>query len=182
MENIKTIINKINKRSKNMSTETYEATIQGLKDIHDDENPVKYWLSVLLDDKRERKLFVEQNCREMNKGERVKVTGYIIKKPGSINQTCIKIEKVDWNDAQTSTPATSAPSPSAPVSSGQAVNPSADQWKEKYRLTMSNLLSSVLPARSTEEYDAVFLAVDRIAKRILSPAVVNEPPSEDVPF
>jgi hypothetical protein len=47
---------------------------------------------------------------------------------------------------------------------------------------MSNLLSSVLPARSTEEYDAVFLAVDRIAKRILSPAVVNEPPSEDVPF
>jgi hypothetical protein len=24
-----------------MSTETYEATIQGLKDIHDDENPCK---------------------------------------------------------------------------------------------------------------------------------------------
>jgi hypothetical protein len=31
MENLKTIVNKINRRSKNMSTETYEATIQGLK-------------------------------------------------------------------------------------------------------------------------------------------------------
>ena len=44
MENLKTIVNKINRRSKNMSTETYETTIQGLKDKHDQENPVKNWL------------------------------------------------------------------------------------------------------------------------------------------
>ena len=39
------------------NVESYEATIQGLKDIHDDENPVKYWLSVKLDDQTDRKLF-----------------------------------------------------------------------------------------------------------------------------
>ena len=27
-------------------TETYKATVKGVKDIHDEENPVKYWLSV----------------------------------------------------------------------------------------------------------------------------------------
>jgi hypothetical protein len=182
MENLKTIVNKINRRSKNMSTETYEATIQGLKDIHDDENPVKYWLSVILDDKAERKLFVEQNCRQMNKGDRVKVTGYIIKKPGSNNQTCIKIEPVNWGDAQTSAPTPQVTASNKPVSTGHAVNPSVDQWNEKYRLTMSNLLSSILPAKGIEEYDSVYVAVDKIARKILSPTKTMEPITEDVPF
>jgi hypothetical protein len=181
MENLKTIVNKINRRSKNMSTETYEATIQGLKDIHDQENPVKYWLSVKLDDNTERKLFVEQNCRQMNKGERVRVTGYIIKKPGSNNQSCVKIEPVNWSDATNAPQTPSSPSPK-PVSAGQTVNISVDQWKEKYRLTMSNLLSSTLPARSIEEYDSVYVAVDKITRKILSPSNNNEPLSEEVPF
>ena len=48
----------------NENTESYQATIQGLKDIHDADNPVKYWLSVKLDDNTDRKLFVPQNVRK----------------------------------------------------------------------------------------------------------------------
>lgn len=157
------------------AVESYEATIQGLKDIHDQDNPVKYWLSVKLDDQTDRKLFVPQNCRQMNKGDRVKVTGYKIKKPGSNNQSCIKIEPMDWKDATEGSPAPAPMAKSKPVSNGQS---SADQWKEKYRLTMSNLLSSVLPHKEVSEYDTVFTEVDKLAKKILSAEFV----SEDIPF
>jgi len=63
MQKIGNIMQNINKRGKqNMqNTETYEAVVQGIKDIHDKENPVKYWLSVSLDDKSERKLYVDQS-------------------------------------------------------------------------------------------------------------------------
>lgn len=161
------------------NVESYEATIQGLKDIHDDENPVKYWLSVKLDDQTDRKLFVPQNCRQMNKGDRVKVTGYKIKKAGSNNQSCIKIEPMDWGDAKESKPqsvTTSASTPAVKVSSAQ--NPT-DQWKEKYRLTMSNLLSSVLPHKGVNEYDTVFTEVDKLARKILSAELGI---SEEIPF
>jgi hypothetical protein len=47
---------------------------------------------------------------------------------------------------------------------------------------MSNLLSSTLPARSIEEYDSVYVAVDKITRKILSPSNNNEPLSEEVPF
>jgi len=178
MENIKHIINKINKRrTMSENVESYEATIQGLKDIHDDENPVKYWLSVKLDDQTDRKLFVPQNCRQMNKGDRVKVTGYRIKKAGSNNQSCIKIEPIDWSNAQESKPqSTTTPAPAAKVSNGQNLT---DQWKEKYRLTMSNLLSSVLPHKGVNEYDSVFTEVDKLARKILSAELGV---SEEIPF
>jgi hypothetical protein len=179
MENLKTIINKINKRrTMSENVESYEATIQGLKDIHDSENPVKYWLSVKLDDQSERKLFVPQNCRQMNKGDRVKVTGYKIKKPGSNNQSCIKIDPMDWNNATEGSP-TPSPMPTAkPVSNGQSASNSTDQWKEKYRLTMSNLLSSVLPNKEVTEYESIYTEMDKIAKKILSAQNVGE----DIPF
>jgi hypothetical protein len=47
---------------------------------------------------------------------------------------------------------------------------------------MSNLLSSILPARGIEEYDSVYVAVDKIARKILSPTKTMEPITEDVPF
>jgi len=179
MENLKTIINKINKRrTMSENVESYEATIQGLKDIHDSENPVKYWLSVKLDDQSERKLFVPQNCRQMNKGDRVKVTGYKIKKPGSNNQSCIKIDPMDWNNATESNPASSPMPTTKPVSNGQSASNSTDQWKEKYRLTMSNLLSSVLPNKEVTEYESIYTEMDKIAKKILSAQNVGE----DIPF
>lgn len=158
------------------NVETFEATIQGLKDIHDSDNPVKYWLSVKLDDNTDRKLFVPQNCRQMNKGDRVKVTGYKIKKAGSNNQSCIKIEPMDWKDAGQTAPVPQTNGyKSKPVSNGLTV---VDQWKEKYRLTMSNLLSSVLPTKEINDYDAVFESVDRITKKILSANYDGE----DAPF
>lgn len=163
------------------NVESYQATIQGLKDIHDSENPVKYWLSVKLDDQSERKLFVPQNCRQMNKGDRVKVTGYKIKKPGSNNQSCIKIEPADWKDSMDDniTSPTPAPAPTAkPVSTDQKTNSHVDQWKEKYRLTMSNLLSSVLPHKEVTEYESIYNEVDKIAKRILS----TQTDREEIPF
>lgn len=159
------------------NVESYEATIQGLKDIHDNDNPVKYWLSVKLDDQTDRKLFVPQNCRQMNKGDRVKVTGYKIKKAGSNNQSCIKIEPLDWSEAKESKP--QSVTNSAPATKVSNVQNSSDQWKEKYRLTMSNLLSSVLPHKEVSEYDTVFAEVDKLSRKILSAELGV---SEEIPF
>ena len=93
MQQIGKLINHINRKRKIMTqTETYTATVKGVKDIHDDENPVKYWLSVEMENGMDRRLYVDQNCRHIQKGQKVTVTGYPIKKPGSNNQTCTKIE------------------------------------------------------------------------------------------
>jgi len=157
--------------------ESYQATIQGLKDIHDADNSVKYWLSVKLDDNTDRKLFVPQNCRQMNKGERVKVTGYKIKKPGSINQSCIKIEPIDnASDMGESTPTDVQATPAKQVSNGmQSSQPHVDQWKEKYRLTMSNLLNAALQKSSAsvvqnDEFDAI----DKMVRKVLSASYDGE--------
>jgi len=171
MENIKNILKRINKRS-NMSenVESYQATIQGLKDIHDADNPVKYWLSVKLDNNTDRKLFVPQNCRQMNKGDRVKVTGYKIKKPGSINQSCIKIEPIDnANDMGESVPTDVQPAYAENKTVSSVLPKHVDQWKEKYRLTMSNLLSAALQKASAsvvqnDEFDAIDQMVRKVLK------------------
>lgn len=154
--------------------ESYQATIQGLKDIHDADNPVKYWLSVKLDDNTERKLFVPQNCRQMNKGDRVKVTGYVIRKPGSINQSCTKIEPIDGADQVVE----SNPQPtvqSQQVSNGQT----NDQWKEKYRLTMSNLLASALSKNSASVVHDEFGAIDMMVRKVLN---ASKDGDEEAPF
>lgn len=49
------------RRNNTMSLEVYNATVKGVKDIHTDDEPNKYWLSVDLDDGSERKLYVDQN-------------------------------------------------------------------------------------------------------------------------
>jgi hypothetical protein len=97
MQKIGNIVKHINKQGKqNMAnTETYDATVKGVKDIHDAENPVKYWLAVEMENGIERKLFVDQSCRHISKNDKVRVTGYVIKKPGSNNQTCVKIEPLN---------------------------------------------------------------------------------------
>ena len=38
------------RRNNTMSLEVYNATVKGVKDIHTDDEPNKYWLSVDLDD------------------------------------------------------------------------------------------------------------------------------------
>ena len=92
-------INNKNRRKPMAQTETYKATVKGVKDIHDEENPVKYWLSVEMENGMDRRLYVDQNCRHIQKGQQVTVTGYPIKKPGSNNQTCVKIETEEGADA-----------------------------------------------------------------------------------
>jgi hypothetical protein len=98
MQKLGQVIKNINnQRRKTMAnTEVYEATVKGVKDIHTEDAPVKYWLSVDLDNGSERRLYVEQNCKHIQKGQKVKVTGYPIKKAGSNNQTCVSIDSFRW--------------------------------------------------------------------------------------
>ena len=177
MEKLNTILKRINKRS-NMSEkemESYQATIQGLKDIHDSDNPVKYWLSVKLDDNTERKLFVPQNCRQMNKGDRVKVTGYVIRKPGSINQSCTKIEPI----TEAGQMEESNPQPTVQYKQ-QVSNGQTDQWKEKYRLTMSNLLAAALNKSSgSVVLNDEFGAIDNMVRKVLN---ASKEGGEEAPF
>jgi hypothetical protein len=66
--------------------------------------------------------------------------------------------------------------PAAKTFSAQMPN---TNWSEKYRLTMSNLLSSILPSRSVQEYDDVYKACDKVVRDILS---TQEDGSEKAPF
>jgi len=167
MQKLGHIIKHINRKRNVMpdQTEVYNATVKGVKDIHDSENPVKYWLSVELEDRSERRLYVEQNCRHIQKGQAVKVTGYPIKKPGSNNQTCVSIA-IEGEEIMP--PMTqSSPTKSYPNTSG---------WEEKYRLTMSNLLSAAIQSGGEVSYDQI----DKYVRMILM--AKDEPAEEKAPF
>jgi hypothetical protein len=176
MEKLNNILKRINKRSKmSENVESYQATIQGLKDIHDADNPVKYWLSVKLDDNTDRKLFVPQNCRQMNKGDRIKVTGYKIRKQGSINQSCIKIEPVnEADDMGQSVPTDIQPAYAETTQVSSTVPPHVAQWKEKYRLTMSNLLSAALQKSSASVVQDEFETIDKMVRQVLNASYDGE--------
>jgi len=175
MQKLGQVIKNINnRRRKTMAnTEVYEATVKGVKDIHTEESPVKYWLSVDLDNGSERRLYVEQNCRHIQKGQRVKVTGYPIKKAGSNNQTCVSIDTLDGSEAPV---VTDAPVPLR--SNGKA--PSGNDWKEKYRLTMSNLISSWL-ASGKQLNDDEYNQIDKFVRKILDAQYVTDT-MEEAPF
>jgi hypothetical protein len=175
MQKLGQVIKNINnQRRKTMAnTEIYEAIVKGVKDIHTEDAPVKYWLSVDLDNGSERRLYVEQNCKHIQKGQRVKVTGYPIKKAGSNNQTCVSIDSLDGSEAPI---VTDAP---VPVRSNVKA-PSNNDWKEKYRLTMSNLISSWLASGkqlSDDEYDQI----DKYVRKILDAQYVTDT-MEEAPF
>jgi len=155
------------------NTEVYEATVKGVKDIHTEDAPVKYWLSVDLDDGSDRRLYVEQNCRHIQKGQRVKVTGYPIKKAGSNNQTCVSIDSMDGSQAPI---VTDAP---VPLRSNSKA-PSNNDWKEKYRLTMSNLISSWL-ASGKQLNDDEYNQIDKYVRKILDAKYVTDT-MEEAPF
>ncbi|MDA0764140.1 MAG: hypothetical protein O3A39_06865 [Proteobacteria bacterium] len=138
-------------------TEVYNATVKGVKDIHNDESPVKYWLSVELDDRTERRLYVEQNCRHIQKGQRVKVTGLPIKKAGSNNQTCVSVESEGGETMQQT-------NVSPKVNGVSNISNRSDVWKEKYRLTMSNLLSAAIQSGKEVSFDQI----DKYVRMILS--------------
>jgi hypothetical protein len=174
MQKIGQVIKNINNRRRiNMSnTEMYEATVKGVKDIHTEDAPVKYWLSVDLDDGSDRRLYVEQNCKHIQKGQRVKVTGYPIKKAGSNNQTCVSIDTLDGSQPPVDTP--------APKSNSYAKAPSNNDWKEKYRLTMSNLISSWL-ASGKQLNDDEYNQIDKYVRKILDAQYVTDN-MEEAPF
>lgn len=143
-------------------TETYKATVKGVKDIHDDENPVKYWLSVEMENGMDRRLYVDQNCRHIQKGQQVTVTGYPIKKPGSNNQTCVKIETEEGSEGVEPMQQATVNTPTR-TNGATSVRNTQDVWKEKYRLTMSNLLSAAIG--SGKEVD--FGQIDKYVRMIL---------------
>ena len=112
----------------------------------------------------------------MNKGDRVKVTGYKIRKQGSINQSCIKIEPVDnGEDMGQSVPTDTQPAyPEAKQVSSTAPQHVA-QWKEKYRLTMSNLLNAALQKSSASVVqNDEFEAIDQMVRQVLNASYDGE--------
>lgn len=155
-------INNKNRRKTMAQTETYKATVKGVKDIHDEENPVKYWLSVEMENGMDRRLYVDQNCRHIQKGQQVTVTGYPIKKPGSNNQTCVKVETEEGSEGVEPMQQATVNTP-ARTNGATSVRNTQDVWKEKYRLTMSNLLSAAIG--SGKEVD--FGQIDKYVRMIL---------------
>jgi hypothetical protein len=155
MQKIGSIIKQINKRRQIMETETFECSHK--RSFASRDGGGKYSIYVTKDDGTDMTVYGEAIGAEgWQKGARLKVTAQPARqsKNGKWYQTASSVELLDGEVAP------------VPASSNGVVttrDPAA-QWKEKYRLTMSNLLSAAL--QSGKEVN--FSEIDGIVRKILS--------------
>ena len=124
----------------------------------------KYSIYVTKDDGTDMTVYGEAIGAEgWQKGAKLKITAEPMResKNGKYYQTAKSVELLD-KDAIVSTDSVKSANYSAV--SGPVTRDPAEQWKEKYRLTMSNLLSASI--QSGKEVD--FNKVDEYVRKILS--------------
>ena len=139
----------------------------------------KYSIYVTKDDGTDMTIYGEAIGAEgWGKGARLKIMAQPAKqsKNGKWYQTAKSVELLG-GEVNTS----------VPVPAASSVNPMTQdkdaQWKEKYRLTMSNLMSSAL-ANSSGATGIDFDAIDKIVRKILSAKLdeMDDDLPKDPPF
>ena len=166
MQKLGNIINQINRR--NMETETFECSFR--KAFEKDNGGVTVY--VTKDDGTDMTVYGEAlGASRWQKGARLKIEALPIRtsKSGKQYQTANSIELLDGEVAAN------------PV--GSATNPitikdSNAQWKEKYRLTMSNLLAASLQSGKDVNFDQI----DGYVRKILDASKGSSDDLEDAPF
>ena len=154
MQRFGQIIKQINKRNK-METETFECSFK--RAFEKDNGGVTVYITK--DDGTDMTIYGEAlGASRWMKGARLKIAAQPVRtsKTGKQYQTANSIELLD---GEVAVPNGTNVTPTATISK----DPDA-QWKEKYRLTMSNLLAASLQSGS-QVLD--FDAIDKYVRKIL---------------
>ena len=157
MQRFGSIVKQLNRRTKIMNVETFECSHK--KAFASKEGNGKYSIYVTKDDGNDMTIYGEAVGAEgWSKGSRLKITAAPPRqsKNGKWYQTAQSVELLDGQVA------TSVPIPSVAPAASKPVDKQS-QWKEKYRLTMSNLLAASL--QSGKEVD--FGQIDKYVRMIL---------------
>jgi hypothetical protein len=155
MQSIGSIIKQINRRIK-METETFECSHK--MSFPSKDGGGKYSIYVTKDNGIDMTVYGEAlGAERWQKGARLKITAQPVKtsKNGKQYQTASSVELLEGEVAV----------PTGNSGTAPAKDPQA-QWKEKYRLTMSNLISSYI-AGGKMPTDAEFQQIDKFVKKIL---------------
>ena len=156
MQKIGNIIKQINKRRQIMETETFECSHK--RSFASKDGGGKYSIYVTKDDGTDMTVYGEAIGAEgWQKGARLKITAQPQRqsKNGKWYQTATSVELLG---GEVAVPNGTNVTPTATVSK----DPDA-QWKEKYRLTMSNLLAAQLSGGKEVDFDAI----DKYVRKIL---------------
>ena len=157
MQRFGSIVKQLNRRSKIMNVETFECSHK--KAFASKEGNGKYSIYVTKDDGTDMTIYGEAVGAEgWSKGSRLKITAAPPRqsKNGKWYQTAQSVEMLDGQVA------TSVPIPSVAPTVSKPVDKQS-QWKEKYRLTMSNLLSASLQSGKEVNFDQI----DKYVRMIL---------------
>ena len=167
MQTIGSVIKQIIKRRIKMETETFECSHKMAFASKDGGG--KYSIYITKDDGTDMTIYGEAlGAERWQKGARLKITAQPPRtsKNGKQYQTASSVELLEGEVAV----------PTGNASAAPAKDPQA-QWKEKYRLTMSNLISSYI-AGGKMPTDTEFQQIDKFVKQILDARYEGE----DAPF
>ena len=157
MQRFGSIVKHINRRINKMNVETFECSHK--KAFASKEGNGKYSIYVTKDDGTDMTIYGEAVGAEgWSKGSRLKITAAPPRqsKSGKWYQTAQSVEILDGQVA------TSVPIPSVAPAALKPVDKQS-QWKEKYRLTMSNLLAASLQSGKEVNFDQI----DKYVRMIL---------------
>ncbi len=165
MQRFGSIVKQLNRRNKLMNVETFECSHK--KAFASKEGNGKYSIYVTKDDGTDMTIYGEAVGAEgWSKGSRLKITAAPPRqsKSGKWYQTAQSVEILDGQVA-TSVPIPSVRPTSTTIAAGAGSKPvdKQSQWKEKYRLTMSNLLAASLQSGKEVNFDQI----DKYVRMIL---------------
>jgi hypothetical protein len=166
MQKLGNIIKQINRR--NMETETFECSFR--KAFEKDNGGVTVY--VTKDDGTDMTVYGEAlGASRWQKGARLKIEALPIRtsKSGKQYQTANSIELLDGEVA---------PVPGTTKDNPIMIKDPDAQWKEKYRLTMSNLLAASLQSGKDVNFDQI----DGYVRKILDASKGSSDDLEDAPF
>ena len=176
MQKFGNIIKQINKRT-NMEHETFECSFK--KAFEKDDGQVTVYITK--DDGTDMTIYGEAlGSSRWPKGARLKIDAQPVRtsKTGKQYQTASRIECL----SEVSDNSGSAPS-MVSATGVQSVRNVADQFSEKYRLTMSNLIGSYMSGGKIPT-ESEFQQIDNLVRKVLDAKAnsVEEILSDDPPF
>jgi len=182
MQKFGKIIKQINRRT-NMEHETFECSFK--KAFEKEDGQVTVYITK--DDGTDMTVYGEAlGSSRWPKGARLKIDAQPVRtsKTGKQYQTASRIECLsEVSDSSGSAPAVNATYSANTANTSYATRNTSDQFSEKYRLTMSNLIASYMSGGKVPT-DSEFQQIDNLVRKVLDAKAssVDEILKDDVPF